>query len=70
MAAYRTLKEQLIEVQDAISRLLTGAESVSIDGISYKYTSLQALQNYEQVLIKRINAASGRSRYRTYPDFS
>lgn len=68
--ALKTLKEQLEEVQTAISALLTGAESVSIDGINYKMTSLDMLTKREELLYARIAKQESSSRKRIYPNFN
>ncbi|WP_294480527.1 hypothetical protein [uncultured Victivallis sp.] len=47
MTKYET---RLTQVEQAIEALLTGAESYTVDGVSYKRTDLSKLQTYETYL--------------------
>ena len=47
MTKYET---RLAQVEQAIEALLTGAESYTVDGVSYKRTDLSKLQTYETYL--------------------
>lgn len=47
MTKYET---RLTQVEQAIEALLTGAESYTVDGVSYKRTDLSKLQAYETYL--------------------
>lgn len=47
MTKYET---RLAQVEQAIEALLTGAESYTVDGVSYKRTDLSKLQAYETYL--------------------
>ena len=67
MASKTTLQE-LDDVRTAIQALNTGAESVTIDGIQYKQTSLMHLQARERELYRRLSIRNVRKR--TLPDFT
>lgn len=56
----KTTREQLETVQQAIEMLISGAESYSIDGVSYKRTSLPLLEAREARLQKRLDREEGR----------
>ena len=47
MTKYET---RLAQVEQAIEALLTGAESYTVDGVSYKRTDLSKLHAYETYL--------------------
>lgn len=66
MAARSTLT-QLEEVQTAIQNVLAG-KSWTLDGITYTYESLSALEAREKTLLRRMSTKSVRKR--TRPDFS
>jgi hypothetical protein len=57
----------LEEVQTAITTLMSGARSVTIDGITYSQDSVQQLQQREETLFRRLNQSNLRKR--TTPDF-
>ena len=59
--------DQLNEVQTAIRALVTGAQSVSVDGQTYTLERLSTLENREKELYRRLTAK--RVRKRTVPDF-
>ena len=48
--AIKTYNEQLIEVQTAISKILSGAQSYSIEGRSVTFADLRTLQEEETKL--------------------
>jgi len=45
--AIKTYNEQLVEVQTAISKILSGAQSYSIEGRSITFADLGSLQEQE-----------------------
>lgn len=58
--AIKTTAEQLEEVQTAISALLSGAKSVSVDGgFTYTHENLDALTRREEILLSRYGAQNG-----------
>jgi len=52
--ALKTLQAQLEEVQTAISRLVAGYESYTVDGVTYKRTNLDMLERREQRLLRQL----------------
>ena len=66
--AAKTTRQELDDVRTAIQSLNTGAESVTIDGISYTQSGLQQLQARESELYRRLSISNIRKR--TTPDFS
>jgi hypothetical protein len=60
--------DQLNEIQTAIRALITGAQSVTLDGQTYTLERLNVLQDRERELYRRLT--SKRVRKRTTPDFS
>lgn len=64
--AVRSTLTQLEEVQDAIQAVLSG-KKWTLDGVSYEYADLGALQERERELIRRMSTKSVRKR--TRPDF-
>ena len=65
--ASKTTYQEWDDVRTAIQSLNSGAESVMIDGISYKQTSLVHLQAREKELYRRLGINNLRKR--TLPDF-
>ena len=68
-----SLQAEYALVREAIQTLTASSENVvsfSVDGVqvSYSQNQLQALQDREAVLVKRINARNLRKR--TVPDFT
>ena len=57
--AVKTTQQQLEEVQAAITALLTGAQSYTIDGRTITKANLKDLHAREEVLLSRYNAESG-----------
>ena len=69
--ALKSTLQQLEEIQTAITTLISdGVNSVSIDGISYSKTNggIQALEQREETLYKRLSMRN--TRKRTRPSFS
>ena len=59
----KTLSEQLTSVQTAIEKIESGAQSVSIDGVSVTRADLRTLYAREQRLLQKIERqSSGSSR--------
>ncbi len=56
--AIKTTLEQLEEVQDAISRIMTG-QDVTVDGKRLRYADLDILNRREQMLLARYRAETG-----------
>lgn len=52
----KTYEQQLLEVQQAITDILTGAQEASYNGQRVSKASLDALQKREEWLIKQIKA--------------
>lgn len=53
---------RLKKVRDAIETILTGGESYTVDGVSYKRGDLGKLQSYEEYLENKLEKESGRVR--------
>lgn len=64
----KTTRQELEDVRTAIQSLNTGAETVTIDGMTYRQTSMVHLQNRERELYRRLSIRNVRKR--TTPDFS
>lgn len=58
--AIKTTEQQLEEVQNAISVLLSGVESYTIDGNTFRRSSLPALQEREKYLRNQYSMTSGK----------
>jgi hypothetical protein len=57
--AIKTTEEQLEEVQGAISAVLTGNQSYTLDGRSVSRANLEALQAREAELLRRYAGEQG-----------
>jgi len=66
--ALKTTMSQLEDIQTAIAALAAGAQSVSIDGISYSQSSIDSLEKREETLFRRLNQPNIRKR--TTPDMT
>ncbi len=64
----KTTRQELDDVRTALQALNTGAESVTIDGMTYRQTSMTHLQNREMELYRSHSIRNVRKR--TTPDFS
>ncbi|WP_288616183.1 hypothetical protein [Victivallis vadensis] len=53
---------KLLQVERAIERLLSGYESSTVDGVTYKRTDLSKLQAREEYLEQKLARESGRVR--------
>ena len=56
----KTPEEQLAEVQSAITALMTGAQSYTLDGRSVTRANLKDLVSYQEMLEKKVNNANGK----------
>lgn len=57
--ALLTTEQQLEQVQSAITALLAGAQSYTLDGRTITRASLSTLHDREQVLLRRYNQEQG-----------
>jgi hypothetical protein len=57
--AVKTITQQLEEVQTAITAVLTGAQSYTIDGRTFTRANLDALQKREAYLMKAYKSEQG-----------
>lgn len=57
--AVKTVTEQLEEVQGAITAVLTGNQSYTLDGRAVSRANLNDLQAREEYLLKRYNSEQG-----------
>ena len=57
--AIKTIEEQLEEVQSAITALLSGVESYTIDGNTFRRSSLGDLQKREEYLRNKYSQSTG-----------
>ena len=66
--AAKTTYQEWDDVRTALQSLNSGAEQVTIDGITYRQTSLVNLQAREKELYRRLSIRNVRKR--VMPDFS